>query len=140
MSLDWIRVSLRGFGGDAPIGHGFFEALGLENARDLLLRPSDEPDVAASVVLFEVAMGNVISAPEPAEAFAASVRNGFAGAAARLGALRREAFDAWRAAGRHADVFVSGWLDDQQFDLEVPGEFLRACGELGLPMTICTND
>jgi hypothetical protein len=37
-------------------------------------------------------------------------------------------------------VFFGGWLDGEQFDLDLPAEFLLACGRAGLPISICTND
>ena len=39
-----------------------------------------------------------------------------------------------------ADVFIGGWMNCDQFDLTLPPEFLLACGRLGLPIDIYTND
>lgn len=49
-------------------------------------------------------------------------------------------FEELRAAGRDADVSVSGWVERDQFELDLPPEFLRACGALGLAVSVCTND
>ena len=74
------------------------------------------------------------------EAFAAAVREGLIRAAGWLARQSPLVFEELRAAGRIADVFVSGWIDQDQFDLDLPPEFLRACGALGLTISICTND
>jgi hypothetical protein len=91
-------------------------------------------------VLLELAMNELEECREPFEEFAARLRDGFLGAAERLGSLPPGAFEEWRALGRRADIFVGGWLDDQQFDLDLPSEFLLACGRLGLVVSICTNE
>ena len=74
------------------------------------------------------------------EAMAKTVQDGLVTAAAWLDRQPREVFDELRASGRTTDVSVSGWITDDQFDLELPPEFLQACGRLGLSVSICTND
>ncbi len=49
-------------------------------------------------------------------------------------------FEELRASGSVTDVFVGGWVTQDQFDLELPPEFLRACGKLVLTVSVCTND
>ena len=74
------------------------------------------------------------------EAFAAAIRDGLVLAAAWLTRQPPAIFEELRAAGRITDVFVGGWVTQDQFDLDLPPEFLRACGALGLTVSICTND
>ncbi len=74
------------------------------------------------------------------EAFAAAVRDGLIRAAAWLARQSAGVFEELRAAGRMTDIFVGGWMTDDQFDLDLPPEFLAACGALGLTISICTND
>jgi hypothetical protein len=50
------------------------------------------------------------------------------------------AFDRWRGQGRKADIFIGGWLANEQFDLGLPAAFLLARGRADLPIRICTND
>jgi hypothetical protein len=49
-------------------------------------------------------------------------------------------FDQWRQSGRKADVFIGGWLLNEQIDIVLPAPFLMACGRSGLPIHIFTND
>ena len=140
MSLDWIRVSLRGYGGEAPTGRAFFDLLELDDKCGMPLLPGDSPGQAALVELLEVAMQDLTQFNEPSEEFAARVRRGLQQAAKWLDSVPSGALDRWRAEGLTADVFVGGWLDNEQFDLNFPSEFLLACGRLGLPISICTND
>jgi len=74
------------------------------------------------------------------EAFAAAVHDGLVQAAGWLALQPARVFEALRAVGRVTDVFVGGWITQDQFELELPPEFLRACGALGLSLSVCTND
>jgi hypothetical protein len=74
------------------------------------------------------------------EAFAAAIHDGLIRAAQWLGRQPVEVFEGLRAAGWVTDIFVGSWMTDDQFDLDLPPEFLRACGALGLTVTVCTND
>jgi hypothetical protein len=139
MALDWIRVSLRGYGGEAPTGTALFEQLGLEPEAGFATFPSLSPWQAASVELLEVAFEELQGAEEPHEAFAARIDRGLRRAAEWLLSRPVEAFERWRVAGRKVDILIGGWLNDQQFDLELPPVFLLACGRAGLSIQICTN-
>jgi hypothetical protein len=140
MSLDWVRVTLRGYGGETPTGDTFFAQLGLQPDAGFVSRTSGSPWQAASLTLVEVTFQDVEGAEEPHEEFAARMERGLMRAAEWLMSRPEEAFDGWRAAGRKVDIFIGGWLNDQQFDLDLPAAFLLACGRAGLPITICTND
>jgi hypothetical protein len=74
------------------------------------------------------------------EAFAAAVHDRLVRAAEWLARQPPAVFAELRAAGRVTDVFVGGWIEQDQFDLDLPPEFLRACGALGLTVSVCTND
>jgi hypothetical protein len=74
------------------------------------------------------------------EAFDAAVREGLVRAAEWLAHQPPAVFEDLRKAGHKTDVFIGGWIDQDQFDLNLPPEFLRACGTLGLTISICTND
>jgi hypothetical protein len=74
------------------------------------------------------------------EAFDAAVHDGLVRAAEWLTGQPAAVFEELRAAGRVTDVFVGGWVSQDQFDLDLPPQFLQACGALGLTISICTND
>jgi hypothetical protein len=73
------------------------------------------------------------------EAFAAAIHDGRVRAAGWLARQPAGLFEQLWAAGRVTDVIVGGWVTQDQFDLDVPPEFLRACGALGLTVSVCTN-
>jgi hypothetical protein len=135
MSLDWVRFSLRGYGEVMPTGPQFFKLIGVTPADGFDLSQSD-----AGVELLMVDMEECRGFEEPFEEFVARVDRGLKRIAGWLAARPPAAFDEWRAAGNTADIFIDGWLNDDQFDLTFPPEFLLACGRLGLPIEICTND
>jgi hypothetical protein len=140
IGLRWVRASLRGYGGEAPTGTAFFDLLALEPEWVPCARPSESAWQAATVELFAVDMADLQAYPEPSEEFAARVERGFLRAAEWLGSRPPRAFDCWRGQGRKADIFIGGWLANEQFDLLLPAPFLTACGRAGLPLHICTND
>lgn len=140
MTLEWVEVSLSGYGGMEPTGTAFFEMLGLEPDNGFVENPSDSAWKSANLVLLEVQLDELKAFEEPSEEFAARVDAGLKKAAKWIMSRHRDAFDRWRALGYKAHIFIGGWVTDDQFDLDLPPEFLLACGQAGLPIQICTND
>jgi hypothetical protein len=73
-------------------------------------------------------------------AFATAVQAGLVRAAKWLAQQPPAVFEQLRADGRVTDLFVGGWIEQDQFELDLPPEILQACGTLGLTVSICTND
>jgi hypothetical protein len=140
MALLSTQVFLRGYGGEPPTGIEFFELLKVKADDGFKTLPSVRPWQAALLTLVEVAVDDCLGAPEPSEEFAARIDAQLKCAAKWLMSEREQGIRAWRNTGRKADIFVGGWLEEDQFDFIFPPEFLLACGQLGLPITICTND
>lgn len=140
MASEWLPVRVRGWGGAEPTATQFFELIGLKPEGGLTAHPSDSPYRAAIIELFALSMDECQSAAEPTEEFDARLTAEFERAAEWLNTLSPDGFAAWRAMGKVTDVFIGGWTDADQFDQTLPAEFLLACGRLGLPIVICTND
>jgi hypothetical protein len=140
MALISTRVFLRGHGGEPPSENAFFEQIDVQPRDGFKTLPSDSPWKAALITLVEVAIDDCLNAQEPHDEFAARIDAGLKRAAQWLMDGREQLLERWRAGGQKADIFVSGWLEEDQFDLVFRPEFLLACGRLGLQITICTND
>jgi hypothetical protein len=140
IGLQWVHVLLRGYGGKTPTRSRFFDLLGVEPNSPLRVSPSQSPWQAATIELFAVSMKDLQTSAEPTEEFAAHTEEGFQQAAAWLQSLPVTAFERWRALRMKADIFIGGWLANEQLDLHLPVEFLLECGRLGLSIKICTND
>lgn len=138
--LQQISVSIRGGGGAKPSGVAFFRLLGLSMKTCDLLAPSDSAWKWAVATLFSVRLDEMLEAEEPTEAFAHGIAAGFQKAAAVLAKCKLAGLDQWRAQGKEADIFIGGWLANEQFDLQLPASFLEQCARLGLSISICTND
>lgn len=54
--------------------------------------------------------------------------------------LSLEKLNQFRSTGVELDLFVSIWIDTEQFDLAFPSAFLLEAGKLHLPLVICSND
>jgi hypothetical protein len=151
MSVQSICTSLRGKGKGGSGGQ-LFDLLFLAPSDGLAVSPSDSPHKAARIVLLEVAKEEVMNAMEPSsnqnsayfakvsEEFWTRIRSGLLRASEWLNARPLGSFDRCRDQGFELDVFFDAWIDNDLFDLELPVEFLAACGKAGLPIVICTND
>ena len=73
-------------------------------------------------------------------AFEEAVRDGLLKAANWLNKQPVSVFEDLRKAGCITDIFAGGWIDQDQFDLDIPPEFRPASGRLGLVLSIYTND
>jgi hypothetical protein len=143
--LEWLEFTLRAWDrGGRPIRRAeFLERLAIAPGDPAAVQ--DGPGVPR-VRLLAIAVEDFahIDTSEDAgarsEAFAAAVRDGLIRAAGWLTRQSADVFAELRASGRVTDVFVGGWVTDDQFDLDLPPEFLAACGALGLSVSICTND
>lgn len=117
----------------------------------LLIAPGDPVTVESGpgvprVRLLSVAQEDFAQADTTAdagaksEAFAAAVRDELVRVAKWLARQPPAVFEKLRADGRVTDLFVGGWIEQDQFDLDLPPDILQACGALGLTVSICTND
>ncbi len=140
MSVEVLNVSLREWGGAEATGSLFFDLIGLQPGTDYTSYPSDSPHKAARIVLASVSLAECAPGPERHQEFASKIGAGLKRAADWLASLVPAGFDEWRARGMVADIFIGGWMNSDQFDLKLPPDFLFACGRLGLPIEICTND
>lgn len=143
--VEWLQFTLRAWD---RRGHRILPAEFLDR---LSIVPGDPAEVedgpgALRVRLLAVAQDDFdhvdtsADAGARSEAFAAAVHDGLVRAAGWLARQPAWVFEELRAAGRVTDVSVSGWVEQDQFELDLPPEFLRACGALGLTVSVCTND
>ena len=95
---------------------------------------------AARIKLVSVGIDAFAHADEPTEAFAAAVREQLLRAADWLAGLPAPVFNELRRDGFKTDVFIGSWIDQDQFELKLPPEFVAACGRVGLGLSLLTND
>jgi hypothetical protein len=137
--VSFVRATLRGYGGRAPVGTTFFEALGLKKRVYEKMIP--DPGGPAEFVLFATRAGLGAGGKTPADPVK-HFEAGFLRAARWLLSRPRGAFDRWREQGRRADVLIElsirsyqvGRLDYEPTLLLMPTQFLLACGGAGLPL------
>lgn len=143
--VDWLQFSLRAWGHLTPskANANLLNAVKIVPGDPVVVE--DSPG-APRVRLLSVSMEDFAhidtkqDAGAQSEAFAAAIHNGLLQAAQWLGRQSVKEFEDLRSTGYVTDVFVGGWITDDQFDLDIPAEFLRACGLLGLAISVCTND
>ena len=143
--VEWLQFTLRAWDrtGDDVQRAEFLDRLVIVPGDPVVVE--DGPG-APRVRVFSVSMEDFANvdtthdAGAQTEAFAAAIHEGLVRAANWLNRQPPNIFVELRAAGRVTDLFVGGWVTDDQFDLDLPPEFLRACGALGLTLSVCTND
>ena len=133
MSLDWVKISLRGWCSGAVTGTEFFERLGLKPEDGFPAEPGDRPGKTAKLIL-------ALAEEQRENGCAKQIEERLPRAAQWLNSRPAGVFDSLREQGLNLDVFVGGWIDGDQMDLIFPPEFLLACGQAGLRIQICTND
>jgi len=143
--VEWLQVSLRAWDPSArPIPRAeFLDRLVLGPDGPVSVpTPPDNPRVRLLAISRDdfAHVDTSADAGARSEAFVAAVTDGLTRAAAWLTLQPVDVFESLRAGGRRTEVFVGAWVTQDQFDLDVPPAFLRACGVLGLTLSICTND
>jgi hypothetical protein len=139
--VEWLSVTLRAWDRTkrAVARSEFIDRLSIRPG-DPATEPKKDVGGVTRLELLLVELKAFEDEEEPTEAFVAAVGDGLLRAAGWLGRQPVEVFEKVRAAGGGGDLFVGGWIERDQFDLDLPPELLRACGTLGLPISICTND
>ena len=139
MALLHVEIMLRGGGASNPSAREFLALMEVTAEDGLATYCAEEPWGAAGVTFVKVGLEECEAADMPHEELQSRIHAGLRQAADWLN-RRASQVEAARNRGLKPDIFVSGWTDQDQFDLELPSEFLLACGRVGLPISICTND
>lgn len=140
MAAEWIQVSLRSWAPDRVVGADFLDTLGLDQADGLATVVGTSPGQSSLVYLVDERLETYAGVADPSGALGEAVDAALRRGAEWLRSRPPDVFERGRADGIRIDIFVGSWIDQDQFDLELPAEFLLACGEAGLGITIVTND
>jgi hypothetical protein len=143
--LEWVTFTLRAWAQEGS------DVQPSEFVERLVIVPRDSIVVEETVGVARVRLLGIATsdfahvdttedAGAQSEAFAKAIQAGLVRAAEWLSLQSPELFLELRASRRFTDIFVSGWISGDQFDLDLPPEFLQASGTLGLTVSICTND
>jgi hypothetical protein len=140
MAAEWIQVALRGWAFNRCAGGEFLENLSFAAEDGFRLEAATKPGQATLIWFVDEELAAHSAAADPYKEFAAAVERALLKAAAWIGQRRQGAFDGCRSVGIIADVFIGSWINQDQFDLDLPAPFLLACGQAGLSISIVTND
>lgn len=138
--LLWIKIYLRGYGNTQPSKTQFIDILNVESKNDIFIKPSLHEWESELIGLLNININDFQSFPEPYEGFTLRLKEEFLKSAEWLNTQNPISFDQIRKLGFKTDIVIEGWLMNEQFDLEIPLEFISACAKLGLTITIITND
>ncbi len=142
MAVAWLTVDLRVWhsDGEQVPDRAFLGKLKPVARIAVKKHRSREAWESARVTLVSVQADKFDTKDEPSEAFAAAVRKKLLNAAKWLDGQPSALFAGLLDAGYEADVFIESWIDQDQFEVELPPKFIAACGRVGLGVSLLTND
>lgn len=100
---------------------------------------NEQPGSTAKVYLAEAQSGAFTGAARW-DQFHSALETGLENAANWLTEVGAEPFNSLREKGFNISVHVGAWIDQDQFDLDLPSSFLLASGRAGLRINVVTND
>ena len=138
MAVEHLEATLQvcRFNGGAVKTDEFLDKLVVESGDNVKKRKRPN----ARVDVMTIQQTEFADAEEPSEAFAETLAARLHDASIWLNKQDVELFDELRAKGFNTDFLITGWINADQLDLDLPPSLLRACGTLGLKITIITND
>ena len=140
MALETLQICLRAWAYGKITGANFFTMLGHTSDDEWQAVAGEIPSQTALIYFVDDQIFTYRDSPEPWELFNAEIEQRLLRAAAWLDSRGADVFERCRAAGLTTDVFIGGWIDQDQLDLHLPAPFLLACGRAGLSIDITTND
>ncbi len=138
MAVDNIQILLIAHSTIALNGE-VLRGLGLSSGQPFVTRESSEAYQTEQVYFVNAELSSITSA-DPYDEFARKITMELEVAAEWLKRISSEVFNGFRERGVQLDIIVSAWIEQDQFDLSLPAEFLSACGDHNLSIQIVTND
>lgn len=138
MSLENLSVTLQvwSYAGRPPKSSEFLDRLIVDGKDGVRKCKSPRPRVD----LLSIRAEDFSDEEEPSEAFVAGLESQLTRSAKWLHKQPVTLFNELRSAGYTTELLFSGWIDSDQLDLYLPPALLKACGRLGLRISIITND
>ena len=140
MAVETIHICLRAWAEGEITGMNFFHLLGLTPDDGWQGVAGTHISQAALIYFVDEEIVAHADAPEPSESLSLKIEQQLLKAAEWLLSRGAGVFDRCRELGLRTDVFIGGWIDQDQFDLRLPAPFLLACGQAGLSIEVVTND
>ena len=140
MAVETIQICLRAWAEGEITGVNFFNLLGLTPDDGWEGVAGTHISQAALIYFVDEGIASHQGSPEPSESLSSKIERQLLEAAEWLLSRGAGVFDRCRESGLRTDVFVGGWIDQDQFDLRLPAPFLLACGRAGLSIEVITND
>jgi hypothetical protein len=119
-------------------GEQLVSALGVDASAFSVLGSGQQWE-AARIVDLEHSL-ETHEADEPHEVFATAIHDSFIRFGKWLSRLSSDSCDVLRSKGIILDVFVNLLIDQNQFDIEFPSEFISEIGRMQLSLKIVSND
>lgn len=122
--------------GGKPTPAEFLDQIVVSDDDGVKKRKSPNPRVD---VMF-IERSEFVNEEEPSESFATELEVRLTKAAGWLDRQPVSLFKSLRNSGFNTDLLVTGWIDCDQIDLDLPPALLMSCGIHGLKISIITND
>lgn len=135
-----LELSLRAWHpkGNPFSGEQFVDALSV-NALTFRVIGSGQQWEAARIAS-DISIEAYENTTEPHEAFAEALQQAFRNFSNWLSSLTTDSCDRLRAEGMILDLLIDVWIDQNQFDLDLPIELFTELARLRLPLKVLSND
>lgn len=135
-----LTISLRGWhpAGDSLPAARFLELLAITNP-DRQVVGLGQPWQAARIILCDLDFAAFRGETEPSEAFSSALSDSLLASCPLLSSIPSASVQRCLDAGLRTDCFAELWMDNNQFDLGLPAEFLGELARLRLPLSILSN-
>ncbi|VTS07676.1 hypothetical protein [Tuwongella immobilis] len=139
--LHQIQGSLRAW---HPNGEGLdpkdFVSLLEVDSQGIPVVGSGQPWQAVRLVLCDIGRDASSQHKEPSEQFFSQLREMLIDASRWLSKIPKDAFVTVQERGFIVDFFIEMWIDQDQFEFDVPAEFALELGRLRITLKMLSND
>jgi len=141
MSVQYISVNLIAhFSNGNKVPHDIFLGKLLSDKTSYEYSKSKKAWQSAQITLFKIELSKFKDEEEPSESFSEEVKKELNTSAQWLDSIANQIFKDFLETDLNIKIIISSWIDSDQFDLDIPSSFIKACSEKELSLSIITND
>jgi hypothetical protein len=141
MAAQWIDVALQVWDPRCKTAAQIAKALGAKPTDAVLqVREQHGPRCSTLVAFARVQLPEHGRGPERYDRFADALSARLRLAAGWLDQRSPEVFEGIRKHHQITRILITSLITQDQLDLDLPSEFIRACGKVGLSISLLTNE
>ena len=141
MSIQYISVNLIAhFSNGNKVPHDLFLGKLLSDKTNYEHIKSKKVWQSAQIIFFKIELNKFKDEEEPNESYIEEIKKELELSSKWLNSIPNQIFKDFLKTGLNIKIFISSWIDSDQFDLDIPSSFIKACSEKELSFSIITNE